>query len=576
MSGSKKQANVFQPTRRQFIGAGVSGAALLAAGCAPRGDNINDQLKGAEHILGLQYSDAERDTIATKIDEQLDVVRRLRAINHPNNLPPAQIFDPRLKNKTYAKQQNKITLKTSKIPNIPNGAEDIAFSPAYHLSHWLKSGQISSLEMTKLYLERIEALAPKLECFITVTKDLALSQAAAADKKLAAGEYLGPLHGVPYGLKDLMDTKDIATTWGATTFKDRVATTDAHIVTKLRDAGAVLLGKTTCGAIAWGDVWFGGTTRNPWNLHEGSSGSSAGSASATGAGLVGFSIGTETLGSIVSPSQRCGTTGLRPTFGRVGRTGTMALCWSLDKIGPICRSVEDTALVLSAINGQDNDDPANINHGFNYNGNIDLSTLTLGYDPESFTNDQATKLDKEVLEIVKLMGINIKEISLPDVDAAPLRLQLDIEAAAAMQDLTLSNRDDELRWSNRYSWPHVWRQAHLISAVDLIQIDRLRRSVMTKMDQAFEGVDAIIGPNFTKNMLTITNYTGHPQLSMRVGFQERQLKVAYEQTGVDEGQTDTLPHNISLWSPLFQEGNILAIARAIEEKLGVSQNRPQL
>ncbi len=576
MANQKKNQNTFQPTRRQFIGGGVSGAALLAAGCAPKQSTQLDNLMGAEQIMGLNYNNAERETLASELDEQLDTLRALRALKHPNDLPPAQIFDPRLKSQTYASQENKITLKNKDIPTLPTNAEDIAFAPLTHLSHWVKSQQISSLELTKLYLDRIETLGGKLECFITVTKELALSQAAAADRDIAAGNYKSPLHGIPYGLKDLMDTDGIATTWGATPYKDRVASGDAHIVTKLRDAGAVLIGKTTCGAIAWGDVWFGGTTRNPWNLNEGSSGSSAGSASATGGGLVGFSIGTETLGSIVSPSNRCGTTGLRPTFGRVGRSGTMALCWSLDKIGAICRSVEDTALVLATLNGADDNDPANIDHGFYYDGNVDPTSLTLGFDPSAFGEDDANDLDRAVLAQVKNMGLNIKEVTLPDVNTEPLLMQLGVEAAAAFEELTLTDRDDELRWEEKYSWPHVWRQARLMSAVDLVQVDRYRRTLMHQMADIFDGVDALIGPNFGKGMLRITNYTGQPQLTMRSGFAEREFNSAFDETGGQEGQSAVLPHNISLWAPLFGEANILTLGRYLEEKLGVVGDRPSL
>ena len=576
MSDNKEPQEKFMPTRRQFIGGSVTGAALIAVGCSPSQPNTTDQIKGAEHILGLDYSDAERETIASSIDEQLETIKALRGLGHPNDLPPAQIFDPRLKGKTYAPQDNKITLKSATIPALPTNAEDIAFAPLTKLSYWIKTKQISSLDLTKLYLERIEKHGAKLECFVTVTKDLALEQAVQADRDITSGNYKGALHGIPYGVKDLMDTDGIATTWGATPYKDRVATTDAHIVTKLREAGAVLIGKTTCGAVAWGDVWFDGTTRNPWNTLEGSSGSSAGSASATGAGLVGFAIGTETLGSIVSPSNRCGTTGLRPTFGRVGRSGTMALCWSLDKIGPICRSVEDTSLVLGALNGADDNDPANIDHGFEYNGNIDPKSISLGYDVAAFNDEEATELDRTTLEKVKAMGFNMVEINLPEVNTEPLIMQLSVEAAAAFAELTLSDRDDELRWAEKYSWPHVWRQARLVSAVDLIQVDRLRRTLMVKMADVFNGVDAIIGPNFSKGMLRITNYTGHPQLCMRAGFEERNVRQAYEGEIVPEGTVDILPHNISLWSPLFKEANIIALGRAIEEGLGVVGERPSL
>ena len=407
--------------------------------------------------------------------------------------------------------------------HLPSSGGDIAFAPATHLAHWIKSKQISSRELTNLYLDRIDKFDTKLQSFITVTPDLAREQAEAADKELAEGKYRGPLHGLPYGLKDLFDTSGIATSWGANVYKDRIPSSNAHIVARLEEAGAVLLGKTSCGAIAYGDIWYGGVTRNPWELREGSSGSSAGSASATAAGLCAFSIGTETLGSIISPSVRCGIVGLRPTFGRVGRSGGMTLCWSLDKIGPICRSTEDTAIVLNALNGFDSKDPASIATNFAYENQLDISRLRVGYDPSSFTQSPEHQINRQVLEVIESLGAKVSEITLPEFDHRILPLQLEAEAAAAFEELTLGNRDDELRWQVDRAWPNTWRKARMISAIDYLQVDRMRRTLMGKMDELFQSVDVILGANFAQGMLHISNFTGYPQLTIPCGHEVRPI-----------------------------------------------------
>jgi Asp-tRNA(Asn)/Glu-tRNA(Gln) amidotransferase A subunit family amidase len=563
-------------TRRQFLGVTAAGATLAVAGCSnPPEPEPLANIRGAEELMGLSYSDEERAQIAEGIDDQLDTLRALRAHNHPNSLPTAQVFDPRLKSSDYGTQENILDYPED-VPALPGNEEAIAFAPLVHLAHWIRTGAITSGQLTALYLRRIAQLNPLLECFITVTSELAMEQAAVADREIGAGNYRSPLHGIPYGVKDLMDTQGIRTTWGAGPYKDRVAEGDAHIVTLLRNAGAVLLGKTTCGALAWGDVWFDGVTKNPWHLLEGSSGSSAGSASATAAGLVGFAIGTETLGSIVSPANRCGATGLRPTYGRVGRSGTMALCWSLDKIGPICRGVEDTALVLGSLNGEDLNDPGNFPHGFAYDGNLDISALTVGYDPKVFEGDQANAIDVAALEAMQKTGVKMKEISLPTRDVTALGLQLNVEAAAAFEELTLSGRDALLRRQITNAWPNRFREARLVSAVDLIQVDRLRRLVMQDMDKVFDDCDAVFGPNYAASMLLMTNYTGHPQLTLRAGFEQRSINLAWGINTVQEEIGAHMPRNVSLWAPLYQEGRIIAIGKALEKELRVAFERPRL
>ena len=417
---------------------------------------------------------------------------------------------------------------------------------------------------------------------MTVTADLARAQADAADALLRAGTWLGPLHGIPYGLKDLFDARGVRTTWGAAPYKDRVADSDARVVELLRAAGAVLIGKTTLGALAYGDIWFGGKTRNPWNLNEGSSGSSAGSAAAVAAGLCGFAIGTETLGSITSPSQRCGTTGLRPTYGRVSRAGGMALCGSLDKVGPICRSVEDCALVLAAINGEDPADRGSIAAALRFDAGAGIAGLRLGYLPETFDDSQATEVDRAALAAARTLGIEVVEMRLPDLPYTSLMSILYAEAAAAFEDLTLSGRDDELVWQDAGAWPNAFRKARFLSAVDHVQADRLRYRVMEALDALFRQVDALIGPFATGPMLIASNFTGHPCLHLRAGFlhigtrSDPSLAHGRLQTGEasETAQRFEVPQGISLWAGLFDEGRLCNLGMALEAALGVAGRRP--
>ena len=356
------------------------------------------------------------------------------------------------------------------------------------------------------------------------------------------------------------------------------------MVELLRSAGAVLLGKTTLGALAYGEVWFGGKTRNPWNPDEGSSGSSAGSASATAAGLCGFSIGTETLGSITAPSQRCGTTGLRPTFGRVSRAGAMALCWSLDKVGPICRSVEDCALVLAAINGPDPADRGSIGASFNFDATRGLAGLRLGFLPATFEDEGATDVDRAALDAARRLGVEVVEIALPDLPYQCLMSMLFAEAAAAFEELTLTDRDDELVRQDRGAWPNAFRQARFLSAVDHVQLDRLRYRVMEALDGAFREVDTMIGPWAPGPMLVASNFTGHPCLHLRAGFLESATRSDPSLEGGkldigsagDDATPRKVPQGISLWGPLFDEGRLLNLGMALEAELGVAGRRPDL
>lgn len=566
----------FTLTRRALLIGGMAAGAGLAAGCLRKtaeGLSAKDVLC-AEKLAGVDYSEAEREQLAATLEEQLERLRAIRTLEQPNELAPALTFDPRLKGRDYPLDAPDFRFFPAGAPALPASEEEIAFAPAAHLAQWIRTRRISSRELTGLYLKRIRKFAPGLECFVTVTEDLALAQAAKADRALAAGDDRGPLHGLPYGLKDLIDTANVKTTWGAAPYRERVAEEDAWIVKRLRDAGAVLLGKTTCGAIAYGDIWFGGKTRNPWNPAEGSSGSSAGSASATAAGLCAFSIGSETLGSIVSPSNRCGTAGLRPTFGRVPRTGAMALCWSLDKLGPICRTAADTLLVLSVINGEDSGDPASFAAPLAYAPEQPPETLTVGFDPAWFEGENVHPLDLEAFEAVKATGVALREIRIPERPYSGLITVLEAEAAAAFEELTQQNKDDLLVWQDPEAWPNTWRRARFIPAIDVINADRLRRTVMEDFAGIFDQVDVLAGPNFAGPMLVATNYTGHPQLTFRAGFFESPPRGLFGTT--IEGPAKPVPRNFSLWGPLFGEGTLARLGTAVEERLGAVDRRPAL
>jgi Asp-tRNA(Asn)/Glu-tRNA(Gln) amidotransferase A subunit family amidase len=546
---------------------------------------INEKtIAEAERLQSVEYSSAERLLMLDNIAGQIELTIKRRAVKLPETLTPATRFDPRLPGFAPA-DQGPFRPSDGPAPPLPERDEDIAFAPVTHLARWVRAGALSSLRLTEIYLERIQRFAPKLKCIALATPDLAREQAKRADRLLAEGIYLSPLHGIPWGAKDLLDTKSIATGWGAEPYRGRLPISDATVVEKLAAAGAVLVAKTTLGALAYGDIWYEGRTRNPWNTEEGSSGSSAGSASATAAGLVGFSIGTETLGSIVAPSIRCGTTGLRPTFGRVSRAGAMALCWSLDKIGPICRSVEDTALVLAAINGFDEADPCSIGMPFGYDAASSVGGLRLGYFPKDLELKEADELDRAAIEAARRIGLALVPLERPDLPYDALMNVLFAEAAAAFEELTLTDRDDELSWQEAGAWPNTFRKARFLSAVDHIQLDRLRRLVMQSMDEALKKVDAMIGPCLIGPMLTISNFTGHPALVMRSGFRQSPTRgpLSLARARIDQGKaasesgpTFTVPHALSLYGRLFDEGTILRIGRALEKEFAVVSRRPPL
>jgi Asp-tRNA(Asn)/Glu-tRNA(Gln) amidotransferase A subunit family amidase len=534
---------------------------------------ITDQtILAAQSLLGVDYTDAERAQMADSLAAQLARALARRTLEIPNDLAPALRFDPRLPGFVMppAAPFRPLPPAAGALPAHP---ADIAFATLGELGAWLRAGVLTSERLTEIYLERIARLGPTLECVALATPELARAQALAADAKFAAGIDLGPLQGIPYGVKDLLDTAGLATRWGAEPYLDRVPAANSRVVDLLEQAGAVLVAKTSLGALAYGDIWHGGVTRNPWNLAEGSSGSSAGSGSGTAAALFAFAIGTETLGSIVSPSTRCGIAGLRPTFGRVSRAGAMALCWSLDKIGPMTRCVEDTALVLAAINGFDAADVASIAAPFGYDAQAPVSGLKVGY----FERDLDDPIDQASVDALRRLDVEMVALDRPELPYNTLIDVLYAEAAAAFEELTLSGRDDLLTWQDEVAWPNKFRAARFLSAVDLVQLDRLRRRVMQIADGWFTQVDAIIGGPGAGTMSIITNFTGHPCLVQRAGFRQSPTRLA-RGLGVAqklvEGDSHRVPHSVCLWGRLFEEDTILRLGRALEGVLDVRGERP--
>lgn len=517
-----------------------------------------DDIRGAENLIGLSWSDAKRDSMRSDLVDNLESYTKLRDVVIPHEIPPAIQFNPMPLGATVeAKRRGTVNDETVPV-DVPGSPEELAFYSIRDLGQLVRTGRVSSMALTKMYLERLKRYGPVLECVITLTEELALVQAKRADEEIAAGKYRGPLHGIPYGAKDLLAVKDYPTTWGAAPYQEQVIDRDATVIRRLNDAGAVLVAKLTLGALAWGDVWYGGRTRNPWNTEQGSSGSSAGSASATAAGLVAFSIGTETWGSIVSPSTRCGTTGLRPTFGRVSRAGAMALSWTMDKIGPICRSVEDCALVLDAILGPDGVDQTVVDLPLGYDRDVDLGTLRIGYLKTLFESEYPNReTDRQTLDTLRELGIDFIPIELPDYPVEALSFILTAEAAAAFDDLTRSGRDDLMVRQIRNAWPNVFRSARFIPAVEYIQANRVRHMIIQEMQKL--DVDVYLAPTFGGDNLLLTNLTGHPCIVLPNGFNE-------------EGS----PVSISFIGRLYEEGTLLAVARAYQDVTDFHKRQPPM
>ena len=537
----------------------------------------------AEKLMQVTMTPAEREQAAeswrTSLAPYLERRTGPRKVAIKDTDAPATLWHPLLPGIPEVQLRDRFLRSRAADTPLPSSDEDIAFAPVTQLSRWIEARKLTSERLTNIYLSRIERLNPKIRSIITLTKDHALARAKAADVEIAAGKYRGPLHGIPYGVKDLLDTKDVPTTYGAEPFRNRVPAADSVVVQRLNDAGAVLLAKLSLGALALNDIWFGGQTMNPWLLEEGASGSSAGPGAATAAALVAFSIGSETGGSIVSPAMRCGVTGLRPTFGRVARTGAMTLCWSLDKLGPMTRSVEDALLVLHAINGPDAGDPSSVSSKLDFDASRSVAGLKVGYIPQWMKEAPATDVDRAAMETMKKLKMELKEVALPDWPYSSLMPILFAEGAASFEELALNNQLASLKVQVKDAWPNLFREARFLSAVDFVQADRLRRKVALEMARIFREVDLMIVPSLRDEQLTITNFTGHPSLTLRAGFVE-----------VSEARSDwapdpanplpkfnpprRVPHGITILGRLFDDGLLGEVGVTLERAFGVVGERP--
>ncbi|MEE8336320.1 MAG: amidase [Candidatus Neomarinimicrobiota bacterium] len=522
-------------------------SALLLESCVDSdGISINN-VSSAENLTGLEFTAEERDSLLDGLTELKTKYEELRELSFPNNITYPLYFIPGPAGTRADNQSSKIHYSKQELKR-PEKLEDMAFFSVGQLGELLRTKQVTSLELTKMYLERLKRFGSNLECVVTLTEKRALEQARQADREIAEGLYRGPLHGIPYGAKDLLSISGYGTTWGAEPFKDQVIEETAEVIKRLDRAGAICVAKLTLGALAWGDVWFGGKTRNPWNLEQGSSGSSAGPAAATAAGLVAFAIGSETWGSIVSPSTRCGVTGFRPSFGTVSRTGAMALSWSMDKLGPICRTVEDCAMVYDVIRGPDHVDLSVMDVPFSYNPKVDLDKIKIGYIKSAFEDTSTSQNDRDVLSIFAAMGVNLIPLELPEFPTSALSFVLSAEAAAAFDELTRSNRDDELVRQIKNAWPNEFRTARFIPAVEYIQANRARSILNRRMAALMDQVDVYICPSFWGDNLLRTNLSGHPCVVLPNGF-----------------NAQGSPTSISFIGKLYGEGTLLAAAKVYQD-----------
>ncbi len=561
-----------------------AGAPPAFATAPPVGPEVSPStFANAEKLVQFELSAEERSQAAGSWRSAIAPLYERRAGPRKVPLEPAVApwsrCDPAAVGQNVGPEHNRFVRSKADPKPLPSSDDDIAFAPLTQLSRWVEEKKISSERLTKLYLERLERFNPKLRCVITLVRDPALAQARKADQEIAAGRYRGPLHGIPWGVKDLVDTAGIPTTYGAEPFKDRVPAEDAAVVKRLNDAGAVLVAKLSLGALALNDIWFGGQTMNPWLLEEGASGSSAGPGAATAAGLVGFSIGSETGGSIVSPSMRCGVTGLRPTYGRVPRTGAMTLCWSLDKLGPMTRGVEDAMLVLQAITGPDAGDVSSVESRLDFDAGASVQGLRAGYFPKWMKEAPATDVDRAALDTVGKLGMVPVEVSLPDWPYDSLQLILFAEAAASFEELTLSGKLKTLKAQVPDAWPNLFRQSRFLSAVDFVQADRFRRMVAVEMARVFSSVDVLLVPSLRDEMLTIGNFTGHPSLTFRAGFvQVAQARSDWAPDPANPLPTFTpsrrVPHGVTLIGRLFEEGTLGRAGIAMERSLNAAGERP--
>jgi Asp-tRNA(Asn)/Glu-tRNA(Gln) amidotransferase A subunit family amidase len=517
-----------------------------------------DILRDALKVAGLEFTDPQLDMMLPTMNRTLPSFEALRKKVIPLDTEPATTFRPLLPEVLPKKVVFKARKSKTK-PKRPADLEDLAFLPVTELAQLIKSKQVSSVDLTKMYLARLKKYSPKLLCVITLTEDLALQQATAADQEIRAGRYKGPLHGIPYGAKDLFNTAGILTTWGAEPYQTQVPTYDATVITRLHHAGAVLVAKLSMGALAQGGLWFGGMTKTPWNIEQTSSGSSAGSASATAAGLVGFAIGTETLGSIISPSTRCGCAGLRPTYGRISRYGAMALSWTMDKIGPICRSVEDCALVLHATLGPDGHDSTTMDFPLEWTPETPLAKLRIGVVQAEFDRARGDSQAAYVtaLDTLRKAGANLKPVTLPDFQSGPLSIILNAEAAAAFDDLTRSGGVDRLKGQSPQDWPNSFRSARTLPAVEYIRAMRQRTILQRDMETFMTDWDVLVSPTNTA-LLQVTNLTGHPQITVPCGFNQG------------------LPIGLLFTGPLYREGVPMRAALAFEEATDWHKQHPKM
>ncbi len=520
-----------------------------------------EDLEYAQKTIGIDFTFQEQELMLDGLNDKLKSYKSIREYPLTNDIPPSLIFNPVPPEFYINKNKRPIHWEIPDNIELPEDKNKLAFYSILELASLLKYQKITSSDLTAFFMKRLKEHGDTLQCVITITEKLATEQAARADREISTGNYKGPLHGIPYGVKDLLAVEGYPTTWGAAPYKDQVINKTATVVKKLEEAGGVLIAKLTLGALAWGDVWYGGVTKNPWDLNQGSSGSSAGSASATSAGLVPYSIGSETHGSIVSPSTRCGTTGLRPSYGRVSRTGAMALSWSMDKLGPICRSAIDCAIVFESINGEDDTDQSLVDAAYNFDWEMGTGSLKIGYLKQIFDeNKRNRKNDDRTLEQFKSMGLNLEPVSLPeDIPVTALSIILNVEAAAAFDELTISGRDSLLVRQIKNAWPNSFRESRFIPAVEYINANRIRYELIQEINAIFKDYDAIITPSFGGNQGLITNLTGHPCVVLPNGFDGKER-----------------PTSFSIIGNLFDEEKILRLAMKYQEETNFEDVHPPL
>ncbi|HUE96927.1 MAG TPA: amidase [Longimicrobiaceae bacterium] len=555
--------------RRRFLGyfssLGLGGTLLpgvLWAQLRAGAEISTETIECAEEIAGLTFTDDQRALMLEDLRENLRSYEAIRAVPLANAAPPAMAFDPLPPGVAPPVLPDGGVRRAAPTVDRPAGDEELAFLPVSRLSELVRTRQVGSEELTRLYLDRLGRYDPLLHAAVTVTEERAIRRARAADAEIARGGYRGPLHGIPWGAKDLLAVAGYPTTWGTDPFRDQVFDEDAEVVKRLDAAGAVLIAKLTLGELAWGDVWFGGQTRNPWSPEQGSSGSSAGPGAATAAGLVGFSIGSETLGSISSPSTRNGVSGLRPTYGRIPRTGAMTLSWSMDKLGPMCRSAEDCALVFDAIHGPDGRDAAMHTVGFRWEPGGSVRELRVGYVPAVFEGDPTTpqsRLDREAFEAVRSLGVQLIPVELPDFPYDPMLIILSAETSAAFDELTRSGGVDRMVRQERSAWPNSFRASRTIPAVEYVNANRVRTLAMAAWHELFQRVDVIVTPTGAPSQLAATNLTGHPALIVPNGF-----------------RPDGTPGSITFLAGLFREDRLLAVGHAYQEATGFHRRWPPL